>query len=97
MYIKAADSIKSNYNEIATLCKETGEPVHLTVNGEGDLVVMDMDAFYKRERILEIREQLLAVEIERTRGVPDYPAADVIAEGRAMLRKMTTDGDNDGI
>ena len=37
--------IRQNYNEIANLCRETGEPVYLTKNGEGDLVVLDIEAF----------------------------------------------------
>lgn len=45
MYIKASAKIRSNYNEIAKLCKESGEPVYLTKNGEGDLVVIDITAF----------------------------------------------------
>lgn len=86
MIIKSSKAIRNSYKDISTLCKSTREPVHLTVNGEGDLVVMDISAFYEREQQLNIREQLLAVEADRLRGVPDYLARDVIAEGRAMLR-----------
>ncbi len=88
MIIKSSKAIRNGYKDISELCKTTHEPVHLTVNGEGDLVVMDIAAFYRREKQLDIREQLLAVEADRLRGVPDYPARDVIAEGRAMLRGM---------
>ena len=88
MIIKSSKAIRSGYKEISEMCKTTHEPIHLTVNGEGDLVVMDIHAFYQRERQLDIREQLLAVEADRLRGIPDYPARDVIAEGRAMLRDL---------
>ncbi len=50
MQIKPSASIRQNYNEIAALCKSTGEPVYLTKNGEGDLVVMDIEAFARREK-----------------------------------------------
>jgi PHD/YefM family antitoxin component YafN of YafNO toxin-antitoxin module len=86
MIIKSSKAIRNGYKEISEMCKSTHEPIHLTVNGEGDLVVMDINAFYQRERQLDIREQLLAVEADRLRGVPDYSAREVIAEGRAMLR-----------
>jgi PHD/YefM family antitoxin component YafN of YafNO toxin-antitoxin module len=88
MIIKSSKSIRNGYKDISELCKTTHEPVHLTVNGEGDLVVMDIKAFYQREKQLDIREQLLVVEADRLRGAPDYPAREVIAEGRAMLRGM---------
>jgi len=90
MIIKSSKAIRNGYKEISALCKSSREPVHLTVNGEGDLVVMDITAFYLREKQLSIREQLLDVEAERLRGALDYPAHEVAAEGRAMLRSHGT-------
>jgi prevent-host-death family protein len=68
MHIKPSANIRQNYNEIAALCKSTGEPVYLTKNGEGDLVVMDIEAFARREKMLTLREELLAVEEDRLVG-----------------------------
>ena len=68
MLIKPSATIRQNYNEIADLCRSTKEPVFLTKNGEGDLVVMDMDTFSLREKMLRLREELLAVEEERAAG-----------------------------
>jgi hypothetical protein len=42
--------------------------VYLTKNGEGDLVVMDIEAFVRREKMLRLREELLAVEEDRLAG-----------------------------
>ena len=64
MNIKPSANIRQNYNEIAELCKKTGEPVYLTKNGEGDLVVMDINAFSRREKMLKLREELISVEEE---------------------------------
>ena len=71
MNIKPSASIRQNYNDIAELCRSTGEPVYLTKNGEGDLVVMDINSFTKREKMLKLREELLAVEEDRLHGAPD--------------------------
>ncbi len=68
MQIKPSASIRQNYNEIADLCRSTGEPVYLTKNGEGDLVVMDIESFTRREKMLKLREELLAVEEDRLAG-----------------------------
>ncbi|HZK37716.1 MAG TPA: type II toxin-antitoxin system Phd/YefM family antitoxin [Clostridia bacterium] len=68
MQIKPSACIRQNYNEIATLCKTSGKPVYLTKNGEGDLVVMDIDTFTRREKMLKLREELLAVEEDRMAG-----------------------------
>lgn len=77
MYIKPSASIRQNYNEIADLCKSTGEPVYLTKNGEGDLVVMDINAFQRREKLLKLREDLLSVEEARLRGMKGYNLEDL--------------------
>jgi PHD/YefM family antitoxin component YafN of YafNO toxin-antitoxin module len=68
MYIKASAAIRNNYNEISMLCKETGEPVYLTKNGEGDLVVMDIEAFTRREKTLSLGEKLLSIRQSRLDG-----------------------------
>ena len=68
MQIKPSAKIRQNYNEIAALRKTSGEPVYLTKNGEGDLVVMDIDTFTRREKMLKLREELLAVEEDRIAG-----------------------------
>lgn len=68
MNIKPSAAIRKNYNEISTLCKETRAPVYLTKNGEGDLVVMDIDSFNRRESMLKLREELVSVEEERLAG-----------------------------
>lgn len=72
MIIKASATIRQNYNDISELCKKTKEPIYLTKNGEGDLVVMDIESFSRREKMLKLREELLAVEEERLRGAKYY-------------------------
>ena len=67
MNIRPSAAIRQNYNEIAELCRKTAEPVYLTKN-EGDLVVMDIESFNRREKMLKLREELLAVEEDRLAG-----------------------------
>ena len=68
MNIRPSAAIRQNYNEIAELCRKTAEPVFLTKNGEGDLVIMDIETFNRREKMLKLREELLAVEEDRIAG-----------------------------
>lgn len=68
MNIRPSAAIRQNYNEIAALCRETQEPVYLTKNGEGDLVLMDIESFTRREKLLQLRENLLTVEEDRAMG-----------------------------
>jgi prevent-host-death family protein len=79
MNIKPSAAIRKNYNEISALCKRTKEPVFLTKNGEGDLVVMDMETFARWESTLKLREKLLQSEADiqnaRVHTVNDTAAA----------------------
>lgn len=72
MNIRPSAAIRQNYNEIADLCRDSQEPVYLTRNGEGDLVVMDIETFSRREKMLDLREQLLSVEEDRIAGSKEY-------------------------
>ncbi len=87
MHIKPSASIRQNYNEIAQLCRSTGEPVYLTKNGEGDLVVMDIDTFTRREKMLKLREELLSVEEDRLNGARSY----TVDETAAMMEQAARD------
>jgi len=83
MHIKASAAIRNNYNEISKLCKESGEPVYLTKNGEGDLVVMDINAFERRAKELKLAEQLWGIRTARLSGAKGY----TLDEVRKMLGK----------
>ena len=39
------------------MCRKTAQPVFLTKNGEGDLVVMDIATYERREAMLNLREE----------------------------------------
>ena len=77
MNIKPSAAIRQNYNEIAEMCRKTAQPVFLTKNGEGDLVVMDMETYNRREKMLLLREELLRVEEDRLNGAAGYSAEEV--------------------
>ena len=68
MNIRPSAAIRQNYIEIADMCRKTAEPIFLTKNGEGDLVVMDIETYNRREKMLKLREELLAVEEDRMAG-----------------------------
>lgn len=88
MTILPSTSLRNQYNEISEKCKNTGEPIYLTKNGEGDLVVMSVDAFEKREALLSLKEKLLDIELEQKSGAKFYS----LDELDSTLRKII---DND--
>ena len=88
MNIRPSAAIRQNYNEISELCKKTGEPVYLTKNGEGDVVVMDIEAFVRREKMLKLREELLAVEEARMNGEKGYSIEEVVTAMESTISEV---------
>lgn len=87
MIIKASAALRNDYASISTLAKETKEPIYITKNGEGDLVLMSIDAFEKREQILKFRANVLQAEQERLSGVRTLS----ISEARKKLKERTNE------
>lgn len=47
-----------NTTEISELCRESQEPIYITKNGYGDLVVMSIEVYEKKLAKLELYEEL---------------------------------------
>ena len=72
MIILPSTSLRNQYNEISEKCKQTGEPIYLTKNGEGDMVVMSIEAYEKQQYLLKLKERLLDIELEQKSGAKYY-------------------------
>lgn len=87
MLIKASAVLRNDYATISALAKETKEPIYITKNGEGDLVLMSIDAFEKREQMLQLRARVLQAEQERIDGEPTIS----VSEARKRLRERASE------
>lgn len=87
MLIKASAALRNDYATISALAKETKEPIYITKNGEGDLVLMSIDAFEKREQMLQLRARVLQAEQERIDGEPTIS----VSEARMRLRERASE------
>lgn len=77
MKIKPSTALRNDYGSISQLAHDTNEPIYITKNGEGDLVVMSMDAYEGREKMLDHRAQILAAEASRLAGEPTHSVDEV--------------------
>ncbi|MCI8771526.1 MAG: type II toxin-antitoxin system Phd/YefM family antitoxin [Lachnospiraceae bacterium] len=87
MIIKASAALRNDYATISALAKETKEPIYITKNGEGDLVLMSIYAFEKREQMLQLRARVLQAEQERIEGQPTIS----VSEARKRLRERASE------
>ncbi len=83
MIIKASAALRNDYASISNIAKETNEPIYITKNGEGDLVLMSIDAFEKYEQVLRLRTKILQAEQERIDGARTID----VSEARSQLRE----------
>ena len=72
MIIKPSTALRNDYGTISDLAHKEEEPIYITKNGEGDLVVMSIDAFERRDEMLRLRAKLEAAEQSRLHGEPTY-------------------------
>lgn len=87
MIIKASAALRNDYASISNLAKESKEPIYITKNGEGDMVLMSIDAFEKREQLLQLRAKVLQAEQERLDGAQTLS----VAEARRKLRERVNE------
>ena len=57
-----------NTNEISEICHSENEPVFITKNGYGDLVIMSMETYEKNMFIHDVEEKLAQAEEAISKG-----------------------------
>lgn len=70
-----------NTNEISEICHKLREPVFITKNGYGDLVVMSIETYERQLALVEVYKKLAEAEKELAEGVP-------LLEGEEVFKKL---------
>ena len=62
--IRPVSDLRNNFAEISRMVHETQEPVFLTKNGYGDMVVMSIEAYEAKQFESEIFHKLKEAQLE---------------------------------
>ncbi len=83
--IKSISSLRNRTRDIASLCHEQDEPVYLTKNGEGDLVVMSIKHYEGLKARVEIFEKLAVAQAQAAAGEKGITHTQVMKKLRQRL------------
>ena len=66
--IRPISDLRNNANDISDFCRQTREPVYITRNGTGDMVVMNIDAYERQMALIDLYGKLAVAEEEFSSG-----------------------------
>ncbi|PKM95150.1 MAG: prevent-host-death protein [Firmicutes bacterium HGW-Firmicutes-1] len=84
-HIRPVSVLRNNFADISRIVHETAEPVFLTKNGHGDMVVMSIEAYERKLFESEIYLKLKEVEMEAKSTNIRYSHEEVFSDLRKRI------------
>ncbi|OGU29681.1 MAG: prevent-host-death protein [Ignavibacteria bacterium GWA2_55_11] len=85
--IKPISDLRNKAKEISNLAHKVDEPIFITRNGEGDMVVMSMAQYSKLQLKLDLFSKLAVAQGQRAAGDKGRPLAQVMKDLRKRIRE----------
>ena len=85
--IRPVSDLRNHFADISKTVHETGQPVFLTKNGYGDMVVLSMDAYDNLYFESEVSYKLQEAEKEADRTKRRFSSKDVLKEIKKALEE----------
>ena len=67
--IRPISDLRNSANEISDFCRQTREPVYITRNGTGDMVIISVEEYERQQALLDLYGKLAIAEQEIANGV----------------------------
>ena len=83
--IKSISDLRNKSNTISDIVHNANEPVFITRNGEGDMVVMSMAQYDQLQLQVNLMEKLVAAQADYAKGDRGRSLNDVVVDLRSML------------
>ena len=85
--IKPISDLRNNFNSISETCHEGAEPVYITKNGKGDMVIMSMALFEEQQAKLNLYQKLLEAEAQSSTNVERKSHSVLMSELRNKINE----------
>jgi prevent-host-death family protein len=85
--IKPISDLRNKSNEISDLAHNSNEPIFITRNGEGDLVVMSMAKYSQLQLQVDLTSKLATAQASHAAGDQGRDLAEVVRDLRARIRE----------
>jgi len=83
--IRPISDLRNNSNEISEFCRTAREPVFITKNGVGDMVVMSIEMSEQQQTQLDLYAKLAEAESEATIGSEGVDFFEFVSKLRAEV------------
>lgn len=90
--IRPVSDLRNNFAEISRIVHETSEPVFLTKNGYGDMVVMSFEAYEKLQFESEVYFKLKEAELQARQTNQRFSHKEVFDSLRQALQEKADGG-----
>ncbi len=91
-HIRPVSDLRNNFADISRIVHETAEPVFLTKNGHGDMVVMSIEAYERNLFETEIYLKLKEAELQAKSTDKRYSHKEVFEDLKTRIaEKMDED------
>jgi prevent-host-death family protein len=86
--IKPISDLRNKSNKISALARKAHEPIFITKNGEGDMVVMSLARYSDMERKLDLFAKLAVAQGQKAQGDRGRKLSEVVKDLRKRLREQ---------
>ena len=83
--IKPISDLRNKANEISEIAHHSDEPIFITKNGEGDLVVMSMAYYSKLQLKLDLFSKLAVAQSQKAAGDRGRTLSSVMKDLRKLI------------
>lgn len=83
--IRPISDLRNNFNDISEICHREAEPIFITKNGHGDLVVMSMALYEKQLALIDLYQKLSVAEAQSKSSVQSVPHKNLMNDLRESI------------